>query len=178
MGKLSKSSKSKKKKTVTASFHGSKKTPKSRVASKFHTKMGASQRNKTNSRSSKKVSKHCNKSAKKSSSIKSKDPSGTSVVKADDGEQEQVEQVAEVTAETSNAEQKVAASEDGSEEGSSESGEAEKLEFTKPTINQLKKEKRDQPLSMASRITSTEFEQLFEEVIGKIPSTSGTNDAV
>lgn len=92
--------------------------------------------------------------------------SGTNVVKPEDEQTtNQPEQVSEATAEASNVEQpqQVVESEDNSEENP-ESGEIEKLEFTKPTINQLKKEKRELSLSMASRVTSTEFEQLFEEV--------------
>ena len=38
------------------------------------------------------------------------------------------------------------------------------LEFTKPTINQKKKDKKDVPLSMAEKISTREFEKLYDEV--------------
>lgn len=55
---------------------------------------------------------------------------------------------------------------DGEEEGQleEEKPKEEKLEFTKPTINQMKKDKKEKPLSMAETITGREFEQLFDEV--------------
>lgn len=169
MGKhKSKSSKSKKKKTVTASFSSSKKTQKSRVGSKFNTKL-TYQKNKAKSRSSKKASKDGCKSPGKPSSIQLNKTSNTNVIKAEDesANQQSMDQVSDgsvVAVEVSKAEQVV--NEESNQNGF-ENEELEKLEFTKPTINQIKKETREQSLRITSRITSTEFEQLFEEVSEK-----------
>ncbi|KAJ6217166.1 hypothetical protein RDWZM_008323 [Blomia tropicalis] len=40
----------------------------------------------------------------------------------------------------------------------------ESLEFTKPTINQIKKEKKEKPLSYSEKITGREFETLNDEI--------------
>lgn len=167
MGKQkSKSSKSKKKKTVTASFQSSKKATKSRAGSKFNTKLNY-QGSKAKSRSSKKASKQDYKSPEKPSSIEVSKSSNTNVIKPENEPaklQDPVSEGSVVAVEASNAEQIV--NEESNVVGT-ENEELEKLEFTKPTINQIKKETREQSLRMTSRITSTEFEQLFEGVSGK-----------
>lgn len=49
-------------------------------------------------------------------------------------------------------------------EGEGEEGQDKAEEFTKPTINQMKKEKKEKPLSLSEKITKLEFETLNDEV--------------